>query len=569
MASEHEAAFPRLSQAQIDALRPWGHVRPITLGDVLFQEGDRGFSFYVVLEGAVEIVEQSRGTLHQVTVHEPGEFTGDVDTLTGRSALVTARSTGPGEVLELTAGALRQAVDALPEFGEIVLRAFLTRRTLLLSEGFEGIKIIGSRFSADAHRLRDFATRNAIPFTWIDLETDEQAEILLRQFGVPPSATPVVIGREGRYLANPTVAQVAQCAGLEATIDPSELHDLIVVGGGPGGLAAAVYAASEGLDVLVVERIAAGGQAGTSSRIENYLGFPMGISGSELMRNALLQAQKFGARISVPAIVERLGIDAGVRVITLADGTQIRGKSILIATGVEYRRLEVPRLSEFEGAGVYYAATETETKLCRNEEIVVVGAGNSAGQAIVALSRYARRVHVIARARDLGKSMSRYLVDRVEHIDNVEIHRGAEVTALEGDGHLQAVRIRSDDGAETQINTPALFLFIGADPHTGWLSGCVQLDKKGFVLTGAAVPPDAVRGDLWRAQGRPPFFLETSLPGVFAAGDARSGSVKRCASAVGEGAMAVSFIHASLAAASATKDVSTSTNRELSSAPQG
>jgi len=560
MPSEHDVAFPRLSRAQIDALRPWGRVRAIAPGDVLFQEGDRGFSFYVVLEGAVEIVEQSHGTPRQVTVHEPGEFTGDVDTLSGRAALVTGRATARGEVLELTAAELRQAVDALPETAEIVLKAFLTRRTLLLSDGFEGIKIIGSRFSPDAHRLRDFATRNAIPFTWIDLESDEQAETLLRQFGVPPSATPVVIGREGRYLPNPTVAQLAHCAGLEAIIDPSELLDLIVVGGGPAGLAAAVYAASEGLDVLVVEREAAGGQAGTSSRIENYLGFPLGISGPELMRNALLQAQKFGARITVPGTVQRLGIDAGVRVITLADGTKIRGKAILVATGVEYRRLDVPRLGEFEGAGVYYAATDTETKLCRNEEVVVVGAGNSAGQAIVALSRNARRVHVIARTRDLGKSMSRYLVDRVEHLDNVQIHRGAVVTALEGGGHLEAVRIRYDAAVETRINTPALFLFIGADPHTEWLSGCVQLDKKGFVLTGAAVSPDVARSELWRAQGRTPFFLETSLPGVFAAGDVRSGSVKRCASAVGEGAMAVSFVHASLEAASPAKDVSAPAN---------
>jgi thioredoxin reductase (NADPH) len=534
-------------------------VRPIASGDLLFKEGDRGFSFYVILNGAVEIVEESRGTPHVVTVHLPGEFTGDVDTLSGRAALVTARATAPGEVLELSAAALRQAVDALPEVGEIVLKAFLTRRTLLLSEGFEGIKIVGSRFSPDAHRLRDFATRNAIPFTWIDLEADEQAEALLRQFGVPPSATPVVIGREGRYLANPSVADLGRCAGLEAAIDPAEVHDLLVVGAGPAGLAAAVYAASEGLDVIVVERIAAGGQAGTSSRIENYLGFPAGITGAELMRNALLQAQKFGARITVPGKVERLGIEAGVRVLTLDDGTTIRGKCVLVATGVEYRRLNVPRLSEFEGAGVYYAATETEARLCRNEEIAVVGAGNSAGQAIVALSRYARRVHVIARAQDLGKSMSRYLVDRVEQIGNVVIHRGAVVTALEGAGRLQAIRIRDAAGGEIGIDTGALFLFIGADPHTEWLDGCVELDKKGFVLTGSAVPPRAVRSELWRGLARPPFFLETSLPGVFAAGDVRSGSVKRCASAVGEGAMAVSFVHASLEAATLAKQTGAAT----------
>src|SRR3954453_11069311 len=288
MRSEHDIAFPRLSRTRIDVLRPWGGVRQIAPGDVLFQVGGRGIFFQDVLDGAVEIVEQSRGTSREVTVHEPGEFTGDVDTLSGRASLVTGRATAPGEVLELTAAALRQAVDALPEIGETVLKAFLTRRTLLLSDGFDGIKIIGSRFSPDAHRLRDFASRNAIPFTWLDLESDEQAETLLRQFGVPASATPVVIGREGRYLANPTVAELGRCAGLEVTIDPAELHDLIVVGAGPAGLGAAVYAASEGLDVLVVERIAAGGQAGTSPRIENYLGFPTGISGGQLMRNAQL-----------------------------------------------------------------------------------------------------------------------------------------------------------------------------------------------------------------------------------------------------------------------------------------
>jgi thioredoxin reductase (NADPH) len=361
MPSEHDIAFPRLSRAQIDALRPWGRVRPIAPGDVLFQEGDRGFSFYVVLDGAVEIIEQSRGTSREVTVHEPGEFTGDVDTLSGRASLVTGRATARGEVLELMAAALRQAVDALPEIGETVLKAFLTRRTLLLSDGFEGIKIIGSRFSPDAHRLRDFASRNAIPFTWLDLESDEQAETLLRQFGVPPSATPVVIGREGRYLANPTVAQLAHCAGLEATIDPSELLDLIVVGGGPAGLAAAVYAASEGLDVLVVERVAAGGQAGTSSRIENYLGFPLGISGPDLMRNALLQAQKFGARITVPGTVQHLGISCAVV-------RRVRSMSLRPAVSVPTPRVDTAptrRISALESQRAWLVPGFRVRWLCR------------------------------------------------------------------------------------------------------------------------------------------------------------------------------------------------------------
>ena len=549
MSGDREIAFPRLTVSQIDALRPWGRVRPVDIDEVFFAEGDRGFSFFVVLDGAVEIVEHSRGTAHSVAVHEPGDFTGDVDMLSGRVALVTARMARAGQLLELSATALREAVDALPEFGEIVLKAFLARRTLLLSEGFEGLKIIGSRFSPDTHRLRDFAARNAIPFTWIDLETDQQAETLLREFGVPASATPVVLTRDGHYLANPSFAEIGRCAGLEVALDPAELHDLIVVGAGPAGLAAAVYAASEGLDVLVIERMASGGQAGTSSRIENYLGFPTGISGVELTRNALLQAQKFGARITVPGTVRRLGNDGGVRVITLDDGSRIRGRCVLVVSGVEYRRLDVPRLGDFEGAGVYYAATDTEAKQCHGEDVVVVGAGNSAGQAIVSLSRQARTVHVIVRGHDLGKSMSRYLVDRVEHLENVHIHRGAAVASLEGAGHLEAVRIRDDAGNEVRIAAPSLFLFIGADPHTTWLSGCVQLDKKGFVLTGTALPAEALRSDAWRAAGRPPFFLETSLPGVFAAGDVRSGSIKRCASAVGEGAMAVSFVHAYIDAA--------------------
>ncbi len=501
----------------------------------------------MVLDGAVEILEHSRGVAHTVTVHEPKEFTGDVDMLTGRVVLVTGRVARDGQVLELSAAALRQAVDENPELGDIILKAFLTRRTLLLGEGFEGIKIIGSRFSPDTHRLCDFASRNGIPFKFLDLEADERAEALLREFNVPASATPVVIGREGQYRANPTLAQFAHCAGLDTPIDPAEVHDLVVVGAGPAGLATAVYAASEGLDVLTVERIASGGQAGTSSRIENYLGFPMGISGAELMRNALLQAQKFGARITIPGQASRLGIEAGIHIVTLEDGSRIRTRCVLVASGVEYRRLDVPRLAEFEGAGVYYAATELETRLCNGEEVVVVGGGNSAGQAIVALSRHARAVHVLVRGRDLRKSMSRYLVDRVEHIDNVRIHYGAEVAALEGNGRLTGIRVR-DAGAETPITTRALFLFIGADPHTRWLSGCVQLDKKGFVLTGTSIPADSLRGDIWRAAGRPPYFLETSLPGIFAAGDVRSGSVKRCASAVGEGAMSVSFVHAYLAA---------------------
>jgi thioredoxin reductase (NADPH) len=297
------------------------------------------------------------------------------------------------------------------------------------------------------------------------------------------------------------------------------------------------------LDVVVLERLATGGQAGTSSRIENYLGFPAGISGAELTRNALLQAQRFGARITVPEAVARLGIDEGVRIVTLSDGTKLRTRCVLIGTGVSYRRLDLPRFRDLEGAGIYYAATDIEARLCRGDDVVVVGAGNSAGQAIVHLSRYARSVHIVMRGDDLGKSMSRYLVDRVEHLDNVVIYRRTVVSAVEGNGHLTAVTIRDGSNNETRLSTTALFLFIGADPNTSWLSGCIELDAKGFVLTGPQLPRETVDNTRWRAIGRPPFLLETSLPGVFAAGDVRSGSVKRCASAVGEGAITVSFVH--------------------------
>ncbi len=543
-ATEHDVAFPTLIESQIDALRPWGREREIAANEILFAEGDRNFCFYVVLDGEIEIVEHSHREPRMVAVHGPHEFTGDIDTLSGRVALVTARVSRAGRVLELDTKSLRDAVDALPELGEIILRAFLSRRALLLSGGFAGIKIVGSRFSPDAHRLRDFAARNAIPFTWMDVESDAQAEALLREFGVPPSATPVVIGREGSYYSNPSNADLAACAGLSVPIDPCDMHDLVIVGAGPAGLGAAVYASSEGLDVLVLEQIAAGGQAGTSSRIENYLGFPAGISGADLARNALLQAQKFGARISVPAVVERLRLEGGTYVVHLRDGQEVRTRCILVASGVEYRRLDVEGLRDYEGAGIYYAATEMEARLCRGEDVVVVGAGNSAGQAVVHLSRYARRVHVLVRGNDLGKSMSRYLVDRIERIANVEIHCRTAVTALEGDGHLSAVQARDSSGSELRLDTPALFLFIGADPHTEWLNGCVQLDRKGFVLTGETLSADAQSREAWRAAGRPPFFLETSLPGVFAAGDVRSGSAKRVSAAVGEGAMAVSFVHA-------------------------
>jgi thioredoxin reductase (NADPH) len=514
---------------------------------VLWKEGDRNLPFFVVLEGEIEIVAHSHGEEKLVTVHEPGEFTGDVDQLTGRMSLVTARVRKGGEVLKLEPGALRRVIAELPELGEKLLKAFLMRRTLLIDNGFEGIKIIGSRYDPKTHALAEFCTRNAIPFTLLDLEMDPEAEQLLRQMGIATSQTPVVIGRDGEWWSNPTVDQLAAYVGLEQPVTANELYDLIVVGAGPAGLAASVYAASEGLHTLTLDRIAAGGQAGTSSRIENYLGFPTGISGQELALNAVVQAEKFGAHLSVPKLVESLRIQSGDRVIRLEEGTELHARAVVIASGIEYKRLDVPRLRELEGAGVYYAATEMEARLCGGDEVVVVGGGNSAGQAVVFLSRAARRIHLVIRGDDLGKSMSRYLIDRIEGLPNVTLHKKRIVAALEGTDHLTGVVLRAVDGdGEEHIPARALFIFIGAVPHTGWLRDCVALDQKGFVLTGANIPPAALTSEAWRVANRQPMFLETSLPGVFAAGDARSNSVKRVASAVGEGSMAISFVHAHL-----------------------
>jgi thioredoxin reductase (NADPH) len=496
------------------------------------------------------VVERSEGTPRRITVHRRGNFTGDVSLLSGRSVLVTGRVIEDGTVLQLDPDDLRHAVDELPELGDILIKAFMKRRQLIIEDGFAGVQIIGSRFSPDAHRLRDFASRNAIPARFRDLETDPGAESLLQTLGVSPSETPIVIGREGQFHRNPTLEQFGACAGLTATLEPEHRYDLVVVGAGPAGLAASVYAASEGLDVLIIDAMGAGGQAGTSMRIENYLGFPSGISGAELTGNALIQAQRFGARFTVPVTVRSLGLDGGDRVITLTDGARIKTRCVLVASGVEYRRLDVPRFKDFEGAGIYYAASEMEAKLCRGEEVVVVGAGNSAGQAIAYLATgdRASHVHLVMRGDDLGKSMSRYLVDRVEKMDKVTIHRNAKVIGLEGDGHLGGVEIE-EQGRRKTIATSALFLFIGADSKTEWLRNCVDLDRKGFVLTGINLPQETATNERWRAEGRAPFLLETSLPGIFAAGDVRSGSTKRVSAAVGEGSMAVSLVHAHMGSA--------------------
>ncbi|HEY4131372.1 MAG TPA: FAD-dependent oxidoreductase [Gemmatimonadaceae bacterium] len=549
MSYDREIAFPTLTPEQIESLRPFGSERDVHAGDVLIAEFDRNYPFFVVLDGTIEILDHTGVEERLIHEHTPRQFSGDVDMLTGRGALFMARASSDSRVLELDTTAFRRAVESLPEVGETILKSFLVRRSLLLEGGFQGIKIVGSRFSPEAHRLRDFATRNQIPFTWVDVESDEKAEEMLRAFGITTAETPVVIGNNCGLMRRPTVDELARCFGLEADIVPETIYDLAVVGAGPAGLAASVYAASEGLKTITFDATAAGGQAGTSSRIENYLGFPTGISGGDLTRNALIQAQRFGATVSVPDQVVGLRLEGGHRVLALSSGVEVQARCVLVASGVEYRRLEVPGYIDFEGAGIYYAATEMEARLCRGESIIIVGGGNSAGQAAVYLSRFAREVHIVIRSDDLNKSMSRYLVERVDCIPNVKVHRVCEIAEATGDTHLRSVRLRYADRPDLDIPTSALFMFIGAAPYTSWLRGCVHLDAKGFVVTGDNIPRDVVATDTWTVTKRAPWPLETSLPGVFAAGDARSGSVKRVASAVGEGSMVVSLVHAHIGTA--------------------
>jgi thioredoxin reductase (NADPH) len=535
------SAFRVLDDAQLAALErcPLTARERYPAGHTLIAVGDRDFKFYVVKSGEVEIVDESGETPRQVAVLGRGEFTGDVAHLTGRASLVTARTRTESEVYEVTPDALRQLLNESPELGDVILQAFIARRQILReSAQFTGLRVIGSRYSRDTFRIRDFLAGNRVPFTWLDLESDPEVKAILTRFGVSEKDTPVVAFGRKLLLRNPSNRELAEAIGLRRPLE-QKVYDLVIVGAGPAGLAAAVYAASEGLSTVVTERNAAGGQAGRSMRIENYLGFPTGISGSDLAERALLQVNKFGARLPVPTPVSGLSFDNAYPVLHLDGGETISTKCLLIATGADYRRLDAEGCEPFEGRGVFYAATLNEAPLCRGAQVVVVGGGNSAGQAAVFLSQHARKVYLLIRGDDLYKNMSSYLAHRILRTPNIEVLYNTTVRRIEGSGELQAVEIvDSRTGEVRKLPTPALFSFIGATPRTDWLPPEIERDAKGFVTTGPAV----VQSKHWTAR-RSPFLLETSRPGVFAAGDVRSGSVKRVASAVGEGAMAVQFVH--------------------------
>jgi thioredoxin reductase (NADPH) len=537
----HDVAFPRLNDDQMAALgRCAGAVlKRYQDGQVLIHTGDRDFKFFIVRSGRIEIIDDSGDSPGTIAVLERGEFTGDVSHLTGGPSLITAVARGDCEAYEVSAEGVREIINRFPDLGDAILQAFVARRHLLQESGnFTGVRVIGSRYSRDTHRIREFLTKNRVPFTWLDLEADPQVRQLLEQFGVTEADTPVVAWGHKLVLRNPSNLELAEALGIRRPLEHT-VYDLIVVGAGPAGLAAAVYAASEGLNTLVLERSGPGGQAGRSMRIENYLGFPTGITGSELAERAVVQAGKFGARLQVPSPATNLTFENAYPVLHLETGETVSAKCLLIATGADYRRLVAEGCEQFEGSGVYYAATLTEAPLCRGAEVVAVGGGNSAGQAAVFLAGVARKVYLLIRGDDLYKDMSSYLARRVQETPNIEVLLNTTVRRMVGDTHLREVEIVNNKTGEVRrIKTPALFSFIGAVPRTDWLPPEIEKDEKQFVRTGA----DLKQSPHWTAQ-RQPFLLETSHPGVFAAGDVRSGSVKRVASAVGEGAMAVMFVH--------------------------
>ncbi len=533
--------FPALTDAQIARLSAFGQQRRVEAREIVFDQGDASRGVFVVLEGSIEVANVTKdheGTLH---VLSRGEFTGEVNQLSGRRSLVRCRAREASNLLEIPRSELRRVMQNDAELGEVLLRAFMLRRVFLVAHSAGDAVLIGSSHSAGTLRLQSFLSRNGHPHTYLDVERDPDVQIILDQFQITVADIPVLICRNDVVLRNPTNAEAAACFGLNAGIDEGGVYDLIVIGAGPSGLAAAVYGASEGLNVLVVESNAPGGQAGSSSRIENYLGFPNGISGQDLARRAFVQAEKFGANIAVARSARSLKCSRPPYTVELDDGASVQGRSIIIAAGAQYRKLDLPNLAQFEGAGVYYGATAVEADMCSGQTVAVVGGGNAAGQASVFLSSVAKHVFLLVRGPGLAETMSRYLISRIEACSEITQKTWTQIQALEGESYLERIHwSNSKSGLKETEDIQHLFIMTGADPNTSWLGKCVALDDKQFIKTGADV------GTEWPLP-RPPYLLETSLPGVFAVGDARAGSLKRVAAAVGEGSMAVQFVHKVLA----------------------
>lgn len=542
--------FPVLTEAQISRLLPHGKIREVEAGEILFEPGEAGVPFFVILSGSMEIVQPDlKGELLVVTHDGRGHFTGELTMISGRRVLVRGRVKVPGEFLEITVDELRSIIARDAELSEILMRAFILRRLALISKGYGNLILMGSRHSAHTLRLREFLTRNGQPYTYVDLDTDEASQELLDRFHVTIDEIPVVICNNRQVLRNPSTQELANCLGFNDTVDETQLHDVIVVGAGPSGLAAAVYAASEGLDVMVIETAGPGGQAGSSSKIENYLGFPTGVSGQELANRATTQALKFGAKMMIAHSVARLSCDTRPYKVVLDDGMALATRSIVISSGAQYNKPQIANLAKFEGQGIYYGATYIESQLCGGDDVIVVGGGNSAGQAAVYMSQTARMVYMLVRAGELSSTMSRYLIQRIEENPNIELHYRTEIVALNGDTRLESVTWKDNATGKTSAHPIGhVFVMTGASPRTDWLKGCLELDSKGFILTGRDFIEGRAKAPAWPL-ARPPLMLETSLPGVFAVGDVRSGNVKRVASAVGEGAISIHMVHQVLAEA--------------------
>ena len=538
-----EQIFPVLTEAQLQRIAHYGTRRAVRDGEILFRQGDEGVHFFVVLSGELDVVRPEGDGERLVVRHQPGNFTGETAMLSGRRALATGRVRGDGEVVDIPPSALRNLVVTDAELSELLMRAFILRRVALISNHLGDAVVLGSRHCAKTLGIREFLERNGHPYLYLDVEQDEGARALVERFQIGPHDIPVLICRGTKVLRAPSNAEVADCLGFNAGISTDAVRDIVVVGAGPAGLSAAVYAASEGLDVLVLESNAPGGQAGSSSKIENYLGFPTGISGQALAGRAFTQAQKFGANVAVGLTVKRLDCSVRPYAVVLESGERIRARAIIIASGARYRRLGVENLGRFENAGVYYGATFVESRLAEGEEAIVIGGGNSAGQAAVYLSGIARHVHMLVRSGGLADSMSRYLIRRIEESPAITLRTRHEIVGLLGDGELTGVQWRNGaTGAVEERPVRHVFCMMGADPCTGWLEGCLALDEKGFVKTGQDLTAEDLSASGW-ALSRHPLLLETSRPGIFAVGDVRSGNVKRVASAVGEGSISIQLAH--------------------------
>ena len=540
--------FPVLTPAQIDRIRAGSMLRKVEPGEILFRPGDTSIPFFALLSGALEIVQSDLHGEHLITTHHAGSFTGEVSMISGQRCFVLGRVAEAGEFLELSTDGLRSLIARDAELSEIIMRAFILRRVALITNHYGNVILMGSRHSAATLRLREFLGRNNHPYTYVDLDSDKMSQELLDRFAIQVEEIPVVICNAGAVMRNPSISHLADCLGLNANIDGAQVRDLIIVGAGPSGLAAAVYGASEGLDTLLIETEAPGGQAGSSSKIENYLGFPTGVSGQELAARAITQAQKFGAKMIVARSVVQLNCDSRPYQLVLDDGNTLSARAIVIATGAQYKKPAIANLKKFEGQGVYYGATYIESQLCGNDDVIVVGGGNSAGQAAVFLSQTARKVYMLVRSSGLAETMSRYLIQRIAENPAIELHFHTEIVGLEGDAQLERVSwIDKVSGETSSRPIRHVFIMAGASPRTDWLRGCVALDDKGFILTGRDLEPLAAsNGSHAWPLARGPLMLETSLPGVFAVGDVRSGNVKRVASAVGEGAISVNLVHRAL-----------------------